>query len=215
MITTLAAVISTLSDEWRDLHDVSLGERDTDVLAVLSEEDLTTFSFEGLKRRLGLHPETLSRILLRLEQEGFIEKKAEGYGVTSKVNEFLRTSPIYNGESRVSLLQTFLPSDISVARLVSDLRGRWFGFLRWLGLSDNGGSVTLKWITEDGAIQVEAYISEAALAIEAKFLQERNINMALKASYQLLSHINTLCSPSRRAQHVAYCPGFDVYLTPA
>jgi DNA-binding transcriptional ArsR family regulator len=204
-----------LNDEWHDLPDASLGERDTDVLAVLSEEDLATFSFEGLKRRLGLHPETLSRILLRLEQEGFVEKKVEGYGVTSRINGFLRTNPIYNGESRVPLLQTFLPSDISVARLVSELRGRWFGFLRWLGLSDNGGSVTLKWITEDGGIQVEAHISETALAIEAKFLQEKNMNMALKASFQLLNHISKLCSPSRCAQHVAYCSGSGVYLMPA
>jgi hypothetical protein len=207
--------MSTLKDEWHDLPDVSLGERDADVLAVLSEEDLATFSFEGLKRRLGLHPETLSRILLRLEQEGFVEKTAEGYGVTPRINEFLRTNPIYNGESRVSLLKTFLPSDISVAQLVSDLRGRWFGFLRWLGLSDNGGSVALKWITEDGGIQVEAHISETSLAIEAKFLQEKDMNMALKACYQLLNHIGRLCSPSRRAQHVAYCSGSDVYLTPA
>jgi DNA-binding transcriptional ArsR family regulator len=204
-----------LNDEWHDLPDASLGERDTDVLAVLSEEDLATFSFEGLKRRLGLHPETLSRILLRLEQEGFVEKKVEGYGVTSRINEFLRTNQIYNSESRVPLLQTFLPSDISVMQLVLDLRGRWFGFLRWLGLSDNGGSVTLKWITEDGGIQVEAHISETALAIEAKFLQERNMNMALKASFQLLNHISKLCSPSRCAQHVAYCSGSDVYLMPA
>lgn len=206
---------STLNDGWQDLPDVSLGERDTDVLAVLSEEDLTTFSFEGLKRRLGLHPETLSRILLRLEQEGFVEKKAEGYGVTSRMNEFLRTNQIYNSESRVPLLQTFLPSDISVMQLVSDLRGRWFGFLRWLGLSYNGGSVTLKWITEDGGIQVEAHISETALAIDAKFLQKKNMNTALKASYQLLNHISKLCSPSLRAQNVAFWSGSDVYLMPA
>jgi hypothetical protein len=204
-----------LNDEWHDFPDVSLGERDTDVLAVLGEEGLATFSFEGLKRRLGLHPETLSRILLRLELEGFVEKKVEGYGVTSRINEFLRTKPTYNCESRVSLLQTFLPSDISVTRLVSDLRGRWFGFLRWLGLSDNGGTVTLKWITEDGGIQVEAHISETALAIDAKFLQERNMDMALKASYLLLNHISKLCSPSYRIQHVAYNPGSDLYLTPA
>ena len=137
--------------EWHDLSDASLGERDNDVLALLREEDLVTFSFDGLKRRLGLHPETLSRILFRLEQEGIVEKKPEGYRVTSRISEFLRI-PAYDGESRVPLLQTFLPSDVSVPQLVSDLRGRWFGFLRWLGLSDNGGSVTLKWITEDGGI---------------------------------------------------------------
>jgi DNA-binding transcriptional ArsR family regulator len=215
LITFVTVAKSTLNDGWQDLPDVSLGERDTDVLAVLSEEDLTTFSFEGLKRRLGLHPETLSRILLRLEQEGFVEKKAEGYGVTSRMNEFLRTNQIYNSESRVPLLQTFLPSDISVMQLVSDLRGRWFGFLRWLGLSYNGGSVTLKWITEDGGIQVEAHISETALAIDAKFLQKKNMNTALKASYQLLNHISKLCSPSLRAQNVAFWSGSDVYLMPA
>jgi DNA-binding transcriptional ArsR family regulator len=181
---------------------------------LLREEDLATFSFDGLKRRLGLHPETLSRILLRLEQEGIVEKKPEGYHVTSRISEFLRI-PAYDNESRVPLLQTFLPSDVSVPQLVSDLRGRWFGFLRWLGLSDNGGNVTLKWITEDGGIQVDANISEAALTIEAKFLQDKNMNMALKSSYQLLTHISRLCSPSRRARHVAYYGSSDVFLMPA
>lgn len=203
-----------MNDEWTDLRDVSVGERDTDVLAVLSEEDLATFSFEGLKRRLGIHPETLSRILLRLEQEGFVQKKDGGYAVTSRVNEYLRTTA-YDPEPRVSLLQTFLPSDTSVARLVSTLKGKWFGSLRWLGVSDNGGSVSLKWITEDGGIQVEAHISESTLAIYAKFLQERNMDTALKASYLLLNHISKLCSPSHRLQRVAYSAGFDLYLTPA
>ncbi len=200
--------------EWHDLTDASLGERDNDVLALLREEDLVTFSFDGLKRRLGLHPETLSRILSRLEQEGIVEKRPEGYHVTSRISEFLRI-PAYDDESRVPLLQTFLPSDVSVPQLVSDLRGRWFGFLRWLGLSDNGGNVTLKWITEDGGIQVDANISEAALTIEAKFLQDKNMNMALKSSYQLLTHISRLCSPSRRARHVAYYGGSDAFLMPA
>jgi DNA-binding transcriptional ArsR family regulator len=203
-----------LDADWHDLSDASLGERDNDVLALLREEDLVTFSFDGLKRRLGLHPETLSRILSRLEQEGIVEKKPEGYSVTSRISEFLRI-PAYDGESRVPLLQTFLPSDVSVPQLVSDLRGRWFGFLRWLGLSDNGENVTLKWITEDGGIQVDANISETALTIEAKFLQDKNMNMALKSSYQLLTHISRLCSPSRRARHVAYYGGSDVFLMPA
>jgi DNA-binding transcriptional ArsR family regulator len=203
-----------LDADWHDLSDASLGERDNDVLALLREEDLVTFSFDGLKRRLGLHPETLSRILSRLEQEGIVEKKPEGYSVTSRISEFLRI-PAYDGESRVPLLQTFLPSDVSVPQLVSDLRGRWFGFLRWLGLSDNGGNVTLKWITEDGGIQVDANISETALTIEAKFLQDKNMNMALKSSYQLLTHISRLCSPSRRARHVAYYGNSDVFLMPA
>jgi hypothetical protein len=56
---------------WQTAPDYALGERDTDVLSVINSEDLTVFTFDRLKRRLGLHPETLSRILARLEQEGF------------------------------------------------------------------------------------------------------------------------------------------------
>lgn len=204
-----------MDTEWHDLSDASFGERDIDVLALLGEEDLAVFSFDGLKRRLGLHPETLSRILFRLEQEGIVEKGPTGYSVTPRINEFLRTNPACSDGSRVRLLQTFLPSDISVNQLVSDLRGRWFGLLRWLGLSDNGGSVTLKWITEDGDIQVDANISEMALTIEAKFLQGKNMNMALKAAFQLVTYISRLCSPSRHVQNVAFYKGSDVFLMPA
>ena len=131
-----------------DFSDASFGERDNDILDLISEEDLTMFSFDGLKRRSGLHPETLSRILSRLEQEGIVEKgPAGGYNVTSKMSDFLRLRQTSSGGSYVPLLQTFLPSDMSVQKLIHDLKGRWFGSLRWLGLSDNGENITLKWIT--------------------------------------------------------------------
>jgi DNA-binding transcriptional regulator YhcF (GntR family) len=199
-----------------DFSDASFGERDNDILDLISEEDLTMFSFDGLKRRSGLHPETLSRILGRLEQEGIVEKEpAGGYNVTSKISDFLRLRQTSNGGSYVPLLQTFLPSDMSVQKLISDLKGKWFGSLRWLGLSDNGENVTLKWITEDDDIQVDANISENALTIQAKFLQNRDFNMALKASYQLLAHISRLCSRSGLVRCVAYCGDSDQHLMPA
>jgi DNA-binding transcriptional ArsR family regulator len=207
--------VSSLDAKWHDLYDASFSDRDNEVLALLSEEGLATFSFDGLKRRLGLHPETLSRILDRLEEEGIVKKGPEGYTVTMKINEFLRPHPTSTSGSYRSLLQTFLPSDISVNQLISDLRGRWFGLLRWLGSSNSGESATLKWITEDGGIQVDANIFETMLTIEAKFLQDRNMNLALKASYQLLTHISTLCSPSRRARHVAYSGDSDLGFMPA
>src|SRR4030042_28714 len=86
------------------------------------------------------------------------------------------------------------------------------GSLRWLGLSENGECVTLKWITEDDGIQISATISETALTIEAKFLQDRNLNVALKASHQLLAHISRLCSRSQLLRRVAYFGNSDVYL---
>jgi len=204
-----------LDSKWEDSSEFCLSERDNDVLALLSEEDLTTFSFDGLKRRSRLHPETLSRILNRLEQEGLIKKGSAGYDVTSKLSNFAHLHPTSITESHVPLLQTYLPSDLPISQLVSNLKGKWFGLLRWLGLSVNDGSITLKWITEDGGIQVDANISETVLTIEAKFIQDKNLNMALKASYQLLSHVSKLCSPSRLAKHVSYYGNTDVTMTSA
>ena len=198
-----------------DLCDAQFGERDNDVLALIGEEGLATFSFDGLKRRLGLHPETLSRILDRLEEEGIVKKGPSGYEVTSKISDLLPLPQTSDDGSRKTLLQTFLPSDVPIPGLILSLKGRWFGSLRWLGLSDNGECVTLKWITEDDDIQISATISETALTIEAKFLQNRNLNVALKASHQLLAHISRLCSRSQLLRRVAYFGNSDVYLTPA
>lgn len=201
--------------EWQDTPEFSLSERDTNVLHVIGEEDLTSFTFEGLKRRLGVHPEALSRILYRLEDQGIVEKGLGGYKVTSKVKEFLRFHPLSKREPRVPLLQTLLPFDVSIQQVVSDLRGKWFGMLRWLGYSENDEGITLKWVTEDGGIQVDANFSDGELSIEAKLLWEKDLNVALKASYQLMGYIAKLYSRQGRIRQIAYFRIFDPYLMPA
>lgn len=185
------------------LPDWSLSERDVDVLAFLSEEEFQHFTFEGLKRRLSMHPETLSRILDRLETEGVIKKSSQGYTVTREIAKQMRHHSTNSVESRVTLLQTFLPSDMPVEMLISNLRGRWFGLLRWLGLAENTEGVTLKWVTEDGDIQVDAKMTLNALTIEAKFLHGYNQNLALRAAYQLMTHISRLCSHTQTQAPIA------------
>jgi DNA-binding transcriptional ArsR family regulator len=200
-------MIPLLNVNWQgSLSSYSLSERDSDVLSLIDEEDLTTFTFDGLKRRLGLHPETLSRILNRLEEEGIVEKNPEGYKVTPKLTR-LKLSPSRQETESVSLLQTYLPSNILTQQLISMLNGRWFGILRWLGISETGDGVTLKWVTEDGGIQIAANISGNALNIDAKFLHGNNLDLALKAAYQLMAQIGKLYSGTRLARHVAYYGG--------
>ena len=152
-----------------------------------------------------MHPETLSRILCRLEEEGIVQKTSEGYTVTPKLTK-LKLNPTRRETQTVSLLQTFLPSNMLTQNLLSELKGRWFGVLRWLGMSETSEGFTLKWVTEDGGIQVAASISGTSLNIDAKFLTSNNLDLALKAAYQLMAHIGKLCNTTRSATHVAYYP---------
>ena len=196
-------IIPLLNVSLQDFPECSLSERDSDVLVFISEEEFHFFTFEGLKRRLGLHSETLSRVLCRLEDKEFVEKGVDGYKVTSKVREFLRFPP-KSREPRVPILQTFLSPDVPIHQVVSDLRGKWFGVLRWLGCSENDEYTTLKWITEDGGIQVDANFSNGGLSIKAKLLHGNDLNIALQASYQLIGHIAKLYSRSGQIRRVAY-----------
>jgi len=210
-------IIPLLDVTLQGLPDWSLSERDIDVLAFIAEEEFRIFTFEGLKRRLGLHSETLSRILDRLEEEGIVKKSSQGYTVTKEIAKHLRQHPGAEGNSRVTLLQTFLPTDLPVEELISNLRGRWFGLLRWLGFAKSEEGVALKWVTEDGDVQVDAKITMNTLTIEAKFLRGFNQDLALKAAYQLMTHISKLSerSHSPMARHVGYFSDSGYFFMPA
>lgn len=193
-----------------EIHEFPFNERDTNVLDVIEEENLASFAFEGLKRRLGIHPETLSRVLYRLEDQGIVEKGVEGYKVTSKAKELLKLHSFSTRAPTMHLLQTLLPPNISIQQVVSNLKGKWFGVLRWLGYSKNNESITLKWITEDGGTIIAANFQPGQLGINAKMLWEKNLNVALQASYQLMGYIAKLLPNVGRSQ-VAYFNLFDSY----
>ena len=197
---------------WQEFPDSSFSERDLNVLNLIGEEDLTSFTFDGLKRRLGVHSETLSRILGRLEGQGLVEKQPDGYRVMRRVKDSTSPFPYSVEKPQMSIMQTMLSPEIPVQQVISDLSGRWFGVLRWLGYSENKAAITLKWITEDGGVQVNAVFSDNHLSIEAKLLHEKNLNVALKASYQLMEHIAGFYSGRRRVSHVAYLGNSQPFL---
>ncbi len=199
-----------LDSDWCDIQEFPFSERDTNVLHVIEEEDLVSFTFEGLKRRLRVHPETLSRILCRLEDQGIIEKGAEGYKVTSRAKEFLKLHSFNAGAPSVHILRTLLPPDVPLQHVVANLKGKWFGVLRWLGYSESDEGVTLKWITEDGGTIITANFAYGKLNIGAKLLWEKDLNVAFRASYQLMSHISKLYS-GLGSDRVAYFANFDPY----
>lgn len=162
----------------------------------------------------GAHPETLSRILDRLEEAGFVVKSPEGYIVAERSKESLAVHPLGMASSRVPLLHTLLPYDVDVRGILSELKGRWFGTLRWIGYSLVDEGTTLKWVTEDGRIQIDARFSGGQLDIEAKVNAGSDVSEAVKASHQLMSHVSRVYSRTR-GRRVIQMYRLSGYLVPA
>lgn len=184
-----------------DLEDTSLTARDTSVVQSIMEEGLTVFTFDGLKRLLGLHQEKLSRIIDRLEEEGVVERVSEGYRVTPKGNAII-PRPLNTGQVPMPVVQSLLPSDVDVENLASQLKGRWFGKLRWLGYSKGDDGLILKWIAEEDGFQIDAKFAENYLSIDARLGETSDISQAVKAAHQLLGHISRTYNVPRRKGHL-------------
>ena len=194
-------------------EDSNLTPRDTGVLQTVMEEGLTVFTFDGLKRLTGLHQEKLSRIIDRLEEEGLLEKVVEGYRITARGNEAI-PRPLGIAIQPIPIVQSLLPRDVDLQQIISGLKGRWFGGLRWLGYTQNDEGMVLKWIAEEDGVQIDARFTDSYLSIDAKVAEGREVSQAVKAAHQLLGHVSGLYgTPTRRRQHlpaqIAYYPSFD------
>lgn len=193
--------------------DSNLTSRDTRVLQTVMEEGLTVFTFDGLKRLTGLHQEKLSRIIDRLEEEGLLEKVAEGYRITVRGNERIPRR-LGMALQPIPIVQSLLPRDVDLQQIISGLKGRWFGGLRWLGYTQNDEGTVLKWIAEEDGVQIDARFTDNYLSIDAKVAEGREVSQAVKAAHQLLAHVSGLYgTPTRRRQHIAsqiaYYPNLD------
>ncbi len=213
-MTTHRQIDDSLSHSILDESEESnLTPRDTGVLQMVMEEGLTVFSFDGLKRLTGLHQEKLSRIIDRLEEEGLLEKVDEGYRITARGNETI-PRPLSTALQPIPIVQSLLPRDVDLQQIISGLKGRWFGGLRWLGYSQDNDATILKWIAEEDGIQIDARFADSYLSIDAKVAEGREVSQAVKAAHQLLGHVSGLYgTPTRRRQHLAsqivYHPSMD------
>src|SRR5436309_10666907 len=181
--------------------EIDLTPRDSNILHAIQEEGLTVFAFDGLKRLLGVHQEMLSRVLDRLEDEGLLEKVSEGYRLTVRGSQQV-ARPLSSTQPRVPIVQSLLPHDVDVQRIIAGLKGRWYGSLRWLGYSQTDEGLILKWITEEDNIQIDAKFNENYLSIDAKVGEEKDVSQAVKASHQLMGHISQLYGGPKRGRNL-------------
>jgi DNA-binding Lrp family transcriptional regulator len=175
----------------------SISDRDAEVVRTIEEEGLSIFTFDGLRRITGAHPETLSRTLERLEEDGIVTRSPEGYSTTDKAKEMVAIRPAYEAGKRVQILRTYLPYGASLEGLVSALKGRWFDRMRWVGLSESEDGIVLKWVTDDGSALVDARLSMGMLDVEAKLKNDADLPKAVRAAHQLVGRISRLYSGTR------------------
>lgn len=198
-----------------DTDDSPLNGRDAELVQRIEQEGLTTFTFDGIRRITKSHPETLSRSMERLEEQGLVVKSPDGYEITNKARGSITLRPAFLNESRAPLLQTLLPYDVDPLTIIHSLKGRWFDRLRWVGVSEGDSETTLKWVTEDGSSQIDARFSNGSLNIEARVKQGTELSTAVKAAHHMMNRISRLYSVTRPGRRLMYMRLGDSRPSPA
>jgi hypothetical protein len=169
--------------------EVDFDDRELEVLNFLSSEQNAYFTFQGLRRRLGLHQETLTRTLKRLEEANAIERSSEGYRIRAGSNDSFSFS-VRTNQSFKQVIDAYLPAEIDVTFLYERLKGRWFSNFRWLGHSHDGQELSMSWISEDGQMQLQAHVTKGKITIGIGSTGALAETPRIAAAYQLFEHIS-------------------------
>jgi DNA-binding transcriptional ArsR family regulator len=184
-------MLPSTPDPSLDFEEFDLDDREIEVLKLLASGQNAHFSFQGLRRRLGLHQETLTRTLKRLEDARAIERSADGYTLKSPVSNFsfsVRTNPPVSKP----IVEAYLPAQVDVTVLFQRLRGKWFGNFRWLGYSHDGNLLSMSWISDDGRMELQARINSDKITIGADTHGNQDQSEQMTAAYQLFDHITKI-----------------------
>jgi hypothetical protein len=168
----------------------SVRPNDQKVLELLSE-DKSSYTFKGLMRKLGMHQESLSRSLHRLDELGLVIKSDLGYRLSSRGERFAKDSN--NARSPyVPLLQTYIPPGVDSGKIVGNLAGRWFKNLYWLGMTEGISGQMLQWVSENDTFQVNLRIVGNYIIIETNAVDEKAKVEAMVSSYRIFEYLSKL-----------------------
>lgn len=170
---------------------LSLEDREVAVLSELAREGEARVAFQGLRRRLELHQEALSRTLRRLEGRGLVGRDAQGYKLTEQGFAALQGRRVVDvPRQAVTVVQALLPPHVTPEGVAGHLARRWFRGLRWYGQSEAPGESTLTWLVEPGNAKVRVRVTAGSIALEVEgagqgFAAARAVLAALAELYGL------------------------------
>jgi DNA-binding MarR family transcriptional regulator len=156
-------MVQIVIDNSTDLSLDDFQTNDKKVLSLLNQDSDVNdnqYTFNGLVRKLGIHQQSLTRSLHRLETAGLVKKTDYGYKLTKNLDSILvkksridlenlskNISHQYNQFEQI--LQLYIPNDITVEDVINKLLGKWFGTLRWIGIVEGDGGYVLQWASSD------------------------------------------------------------------
>jgi DNA-binding Lrp family transcriptional regulator len=142
-----------------------LSDRLDDRIIALLGSNPGHLAFNGLRRALQAHPESLQRALRRLERGGVVRRDPIGYSLADlgrAPTPAVRPTPA----REVAVVE--LPPGTGVEEFLGRLAGRWVGSLRWVGLLDDPSDPRLVWAVPGMEGRVVAAVREGRLRISVE-----------------------------------------------
>lgn len=152
----------------RDVQGRRLEPRQVRVLWELSRLGDATVAFSGVRRRLDLHPQALTRTLDRLVQADLVARTDDGYRLTDAGFRSVACCAGEAGPRTAPLFAAVVPPHLDPDDVADRLAGRWFQGLHWYGRADGPGEVTLAWLTDPDARIVRLRMVGGTLTVEAE-----------------------------------------------
>jgi hypothetical protein len=170
---------STSDLDGRQVVGEELTSNELAVLLLLASEAFSKnsqaeLSFQGIKAKLNLHQQKLTKALERLTQKNLIDKTLNGYRLSKDamkiVNSFLTSvgsNP--NPDPKESIgFEVKIPlssKNNELFKLVYLLKGRWFANWRWIGMFQDQASLKMEWQSISGELEACLCINENRLCI--------------------------------------------------
>lgn len=142
---------------------LDLRDREKTVLEELARAHGGHIAFQALRRRLGLHPQALTRTLRSLESSGWIHHDDLGYRIATPDTAGAQL-PVTS--ERVPVFAALVPPHLLPQHVVDQLRQRWFNGLRWFGVTETPSETVLTWTTEADGRPVRLRVSTTMIGVE-------------------------------------------------
>ena len=204
-ITVDDKIVQIVIDDTPGISLYDFHTNDKKVLSLLNQDsDINDkrYTFNGLARKLGMHQQSLSRALHRLEDAGLVQRTENGYKLSKNLRSILVNKSridLENLSKRISkqylqftqILQLYIPTTVKAEQVVNRLVGKWFGNLRWIGLVEGDGGYVLQWENSD-RFQVNMKIISRYAIIESNAVGEKNKADAMLSAYRILEQITKI-----------------------